>query len=201
MRHYAKRRNGKNGPIPVHRPNAVVNVLKERQNNVNNRSKDQNRKRKYKETRGGNKSLPDSTKKNLPVPKSSSNTISVNKKNILDMKASFDELFKIIEDMKPLSERRTPCLDTGNIYLDNAPAAQPVAMDEDITMHNPVYNNTEAYDESDKSQSEESNRSDDNVLISNKYSKVRELTEEQHQQMTNNQKNTSHNEVDEWVGI
>ncbi|CAH2231599.1 jg14322 [Pararge aegeria aegeria] len=194
MRHCVKRRNGKD-PVPVHRPNAVVNVLKERQNNLNNRSNGRSRKRKYKETKSGNKSLPDSTKKHLPAPKSSVDTTSIHKKKIMDMKASFKELFKIIDYMKPDTQRRT------TKYFDNTTVVQAGPLNEvsNIIIENPVYNNTEAYEESVKSHSEESNRSDDNVLISNKYSKVRELTEDQ--TIPNKQENLSQNEVEEWVPI
>ncbi|XP_023937122.2 putative uncharacterized protein DDB_G0287265 isoform X2 [Bicyclus anynana] len=197
IQHYAKRRNGKNVPLPVHRPNAVVNVLKERQNNLNNRSNDQSRKRKHKETRGGHKSLPDSTKKHLTAPKVFVDRINVNKKNIMDMKASFDELFKIIENMKPESERRTSNFDNTQ--------AQSMLFNEHSNRNNPNHNNIDVYEmnenDSEKSRSEDSNRSDDNVLISNKYSKVRETGDDQNQQNVDKQNNVSHNELDEWVPI
>ncbi|XP_069361130.1 uncharacterized protein [Maniola hyperantus] len=195
IRHYAKRRNSKNVPIPVHRPNAVVNVLKERQKNMDSKTNNQSRKRKHKQTQAGKKSLPDSTKKHLPPPNTSVDTISLNKKNILDMKASFDELFKIIHDMKPESERGT------SKYFDYTAAVQQEPINED-TINVPVYNNTEAYAESEKSQSEESNRSDDNVLISNKYSKILEIAEaEAKLQQTLNTEQNAEDEVDEWVPI
>ncbi|XP_045775018.1 uncharacterized protein LOC123873948 isoform X2 [Maniola jurtina] len=195
VRHYAKRRNSKNVPIPVHRPNAVVNVLKERQKNMNSKTNNQSRKRKHKETQASNKSLPDSTKKYLPPPKTSVDTININKKNILDMKASFEELFKIIDNMKPESERRA------GKYFDYTTAIQQEPMNED-KINAPVYNNTEAYDETEKSPSEESNRSDDNVLISNKYSKMLEIAEAEskHLQILNTHQNAD-DEVDEWVPI
>ncbi|XP_047535570.1 early boundary activity protein 1-like [Vanessa atalanta] len=186
IRQFAKRRNSKKVPTPMHRPNAVVKVLQERQINKNNRSLSDTRKRKYREILTNNKSLPDSTRKNVSPPKDAGETININKIEIFKIKASFDELFQMLNDMKSQSKDQNY---TGSHNRDEVvQVSKSKILDE-----NEVVGNASYVEHSDRSQSEESNRSDDNVLITNKYHKARMSPE-------NQQKTDSHKES-EWVPI
>ncbi|XP_013148133.1 PREDICTED: uncharacterized protein LOC106110775 [Papilio polytes] len=154
---YSNKRANKKGPIPLHRPNAIIpNVLQPRQTNIVDKKKhcryvDSANKREI-----VNKSLPDSTRKNTP-PNDSIKNGHNNVKDILEIKHGFRQLFQMIKDLKS--------------------QAGFVTMDINGTNKNTSVVNNETMDisdgeESDRSQSAESNRSDDNVLISNKYARA-----------------------------
>ncbi|XP_032519118.2 early boundary activity protein 1-like [Danaus plexippus] len=177
IRRYSRKGNSKKALVPVHRPNAVVNVLKERQINENNRSHNSSRKRKYKEF-VHNKSLPDSTRKNpSPSKEVKTETLSINVKDLLDIKASFEELFRLLNDLKP---------ETGNNTEINS--------FKDITTHEKSNIPSYESEHSEDNQSEDLNRSDDNVLITNKYSKARVISD-------NSREKQSPNNENEWIPI
>ncbi|CAH0725641.1 unnamed protein product, partial [Brenthis ino] len=187
IRQYVKKRNSKKVLTPVHRPNAVVNVLQERQINGNNRSLNDARKRKYYwEIPIVNKSLPDSTQKKVSLSKEATENIIVRRQAILEMKQTFEELFKIINEIRPVSETQVS-VRNGNMkmkYLDLN------TVDPSISKFI-VHDSTSDSDCSERSQSEESNRSNDNVLITNKYHKI------QPEKVQNDTKN----EIEEWIPI
>ncbi|CAH2043920.1 unnamed protein product, partial [Iphiclides podalirius] len=158
-RQYCNKRGGKKGPVPAHRPNAIIpNVLQARQTNS------LNGKRRYKyidahrnDKRESVKSLPDSTRKGTPPNDSGKGgrveSVSVNVKDILEIKASFRELFQLLNDLKPQTAKRASELNRIQLASNNDTAGVSDG-------------------ESDRSHSVESNRSDDNVLITNKYDKA-----------------------------
>ncbi|XP_045500768.1 uncharacterized protein LOC123698227 [Colias croceus] len=152
VRQLVKIRHSKKVLTPVHRPNAVVNILQERQMNGNHPNK--GRKRKYKEIKDEvNKSLPDSTRKNMFTrPNVLNGTVNVKLRNIIEINATFQQLFTMLNALRPPQQANTTFLNEESEVIEK------------------TYDEPE---ESDRSESEESNRSDDNVLISNKYIKAR----------------------------
>lgn len=187
IRQYVKKRNCKKAPVPVHRPNAVVNVLQERQINVNNRSLNDARKRKYGDIPITSKSLPDSTQKKISPPKDAGVKMSARQQAILEMKKTFEELFKILNEITPA------CQSQINVENNNVGgksfdlnAADPTISKEKTD--DPAFDS----DRSERSQSEESNRSNDNVLITNKYHRI---------QTDPRGENEKNNENEEWVGV
>ncbi|CAK1587088.1 unnamed protein product [Parnassius mnemosyne] len=162
IKQYNNKRGNKRGPVPTHRPNAIIpNVLKQRQTNI------VGRKRQYKyvdsvqKSEPVRKSLPDSTRKNTPPNDPAKcvrvENLNVNVKDILDIKASFRELFQLLNDLKSQSVKRLNDLNGNNRNTS--------------IIHNETVGISDG-EESERSQSEESNRSDDNVLITNKYDKA-----------------------------
>ncbi|VVC90021.1 unnamed protein product [Leptidea sinapis] len=176
--HEIKRRRSKKALTPIHRPNAVVNVLKERF--LNGNQTDNNRKRKYKAINETvKKSLPDSTKKTVPINFNASD----NFKNILEIKETFQTLFKMIDDLKPIGDRKL------RVFSDDM---KPNTSYRRVETPLKKVEQEEMQYASDRSQSEESNRSDDNVLITNKYSKAHVPSESANIQLETK---------DEWVPI
>lgn len=185
IRQYVKKRNGKKAPTPVHRPNAVVNVLQERQINGNNRSLNYTRKRKYGDIPITSKSLPDSTQKKISPPKDAGVKINARQQAILEMKKTFEELFIILNDIRPACQNQVT-VENNNV---NGESFEVNTLDPSISKEktiDPTYDS----ERSERSQSEESDRSNDNVLITNKYHRI------QTESRVENQKNT---ENEEWV--
>ncbi|XP_038222500.1 early boundary activity protein 2-like [Zerene cesonia] len=171
VRHLAKIRNSKKVLTPIHRPNAVVNILQERQMNGNHSNK--GRKRKYKEMEEEvKKSLPDSTRKNMSTrPNINKGTVKVQLRNIIEINATFQQLFTMLNALRPSQQ-------VNKTFLNEVNKLNEKTFDEP--------------EESDRSESEESNRSDDNVLISNKYIKARSNSVSPRAQ---------ENSKDEWIPI
>ncbi|XP_013180186.1 PREDICTED: uncharacterized protein LOC106126850 [Papilio xuthus] len=154
---YTNKRVNKKGPIPLHRPNAIIpNVLQPRQTNIVDKKKrcryiDSANKREIVK-----KSLPDSTRKNTPPNESIKNGHN-NVKDILDIKSGFRQLFQMIKDLKTQA---------GFVSRECNGTNKNTSV-----VNNDIMDISEG-EESDRSQSVESNRSDDNVLISNKYARA-----------------------------
>ncbi|KPJ18689.1 hypothetical protein RR48_10633 [Papilio machaon] len=151
---YTNKRANKKGPIPLHRPNAIIpNVLQPRQTNI----VDKKKRCRYVESANKreivNKSLPDSTRKNTPPNESIKNA---NIKDILEIKTGFRQLFQMLKDLKTQAGFVTRECNGTN---------------KNASVVNHTMDLSEG-EESDRSQSVESNRSDDNVLISNKYARA-----------------------------
>ncbi|CAK1555710.1 unnamed protein product [Leptosia nina] len=170
-----KKRHSKKELTPVHRPNAVVKVLQERQMN-NNHNKSKPRKRKYRETvtQASKKFFPDSTRKNMPPPsikvKNENETVEVKLKDIIEINTTFQELFRILRELQPKKQS------VKRIFYGKYVEEKEKSIDDP-----PL-----------SPRSEESNRSDDNVLITNKYKTV---------QTINNEKKAKDKAQQEWVPI
>lgn len=126
----------------------------------NNSKKTDSRKRTHNERKGSlNKSLPDSTKRNNSLNTTVGRRITIDVRELEEIDNSFRLLFSMLEDLK------RPVM-MNNYTEDNQ---QNV---EDIPKNNidGVIHAVEEYEENDPYDPEEEfNRSDDNVLITNKY--------------------------------
>ncbi|XP_075980197.1 uncharacterized protein LOC142979253 isoform X1 [Anticarsia gemmatalis] len=151
-RQYCNRRSSK-VLTPSNKANAVMNMI--------------NRKRSHNDsTKTGNssmnKSLPDSTKKNQNGAKK----VTIDARELKEIRNTFKTLFKILEDMKrPLNANESS---TGRT-LRVSPELE--AQDTTHQSYSQLIDESMEDDkENDISDNDEFNRSDDNVLISNRYS-------------------------------
>lgn len=161
---YSSTRSGK-VMKPCHRANAV-NVT------INNRKrKREDVKKKHDKSNNGNenkKSLPDSTRKNnSPLPNNQDpETITVKVTDLIKMKECFTELFQMMKEMKSYYKGDKTEF---NATLKNS---QPV-IESEANKNNTLVQYENDGNASDVSvKSDESNRSDDNVLITNKYDNI-----------------------------
>ncbi|CAF4810698.1 unnamed protein product [Pieris macdunnoughi] len=114
----------------------------------------QSRKRKHNAIQHHTKSfVTDSTKKTQPK-----NTMNIHLKNVLEIRETFQQLFGMINDLKVKT--------MGTIINE--------------TLNNSENVKEKSFDDILSPRSEESNRSDDNVLITNKYSTVGSVSSNEH---------------------
>ncbi|KAI5638420.1 BEN domain-containing protein [Phthorimaea operculella] len=184
---------------PSHRANAVEpNMAKKR------------KKKNYDATNEGEtsniadkRSLPDSTRtNNSPAPGPQSDIVSINVQDILEMKQCFEQIFSILRELRSQAypnelqtgiEHEVPLQPTGTPPFTNY-TTQEVPLQPVVT---PVTNYTTYEDNVDEDvdisdRSEDLNRSDDNVLITNKYDKANVLIEKDKNQ---------NDKPDEWIPI
>lgn len=152
-RQYVNRKSGKKVLIPSYRANAIIPISMQD-------SKIDNRKRTH--TGSFHKSLPDSTKRNNCL-----NTVAGKRtidRELEEIGNSFRLLFKMLDDLK------RPLI-MGNFIDDcqqNVTLANATQTVQEI--HSPINATVADEEENDPYDPEEEfNRSDDNVLISNKY--------------------------------
>ncbi|XP_050348183.1 uncharacterized protein LOC126772048 [Nymphalis io] len=178
MRQYTKRRNGKNVAKTMHKPNAVM-ILQERKSIKNNRSVNDTPKRKNNKQQTNKKgfgvesgSKPDSTRKNIsPLNDADGENIIVHKMLIINLKTCLEGAFKVLHTEPPDDISKTKIQD-----------------------ENEVVGNVNNVEHGERSLGEESNRSEDNVLITNKYHTARALSPE-------NQQISDSHKGNEWIPI
>ncbi|XP_072945106.1 uncharacterized protein [Epargyreus clarus] len=174
---------GKKGGKSTHSPNAIINnILKARHVNNNSINNTINRKRVHKDSirpLSVKKYSADSTKRHHTPPIEKKN-VDKNAREIQDIKAGFRELFRMLNDLKPQPKK---------FFMEMCPELDRST--RDTTNNNIV---SEEYDDnSERSDGEDSDRSDDNVLISNKFNRV--------EQNFNSKQNSKCESEDEWVPI
>ncbi|XP_053610672.1 uncharacterized protein LOC128675352 [Plodia interpunctella] len=137
---------------PSHRANAVIPEIMQR--GKHSTKKPANRKRTYGSTKPINDDkLPDSTKKNMAREIILQN-VTIDLNDIMEIRECFRDLFQMVKDM---SLGQVPCVGNAPVKpdLSNTLTNLPCATDDEK--------------ENDRSRSAESDRSEDNILISNKY--------------------------------
>ncbi|XP_037293045.1 uncharacterized protein LOC115440216 [Manduca sexta] len=160
-RQYSNRRSSKKILTPSNKVNAIIPKSMQQSNSIN-------RKRSYKDIGKGtpvNKSLADSTKKhNSSKTETSQKKITIDVRELISIRNSFKALFKTIDDLKRA------------VVPNFIPDEEKITLDDII----PVVKATDAleetveeYKELENNDSEEFDRSDDNVLITNKYDNQR----------------------------
>ncbi|KOB73596.1 Uncharacterized protein OBRU01_10577 [Operophtera brumata] len=157
-RQYVNRRSNKKVIIPTYRANAVI--PKSMQPKQDSSKKNDNRKRTHNERNGSiKKSLPDSTKRNNSLNTNVDRPITIDAREIQEIGNSFNLLFKMLEDLKRPIMMSNFCEDTAQQNDDLQ-----------IPKNEAVIHAVEDCEENDPYDPEEEfNRSDDNVLITNKY--------------------------------
>lgn len=178
-RQYSNSRSKKRILTPSHRANAVI---PEGMQSRSNETKNTTRKRTYNESikqTKADKSVPDSTKRDTPCVITLQN-VSIDLNDIIGLKECFRDLFQMVKDMKSLNASE-------NIST-KSPERDAIRID--------VSNDEK---ENERSRSVESNRSDDNMLITNKYEKYVAHKNSPSQNQSNNMPNTAKAGEDEWV--
>ncbi|XP_026746373.1 early boundary activity protein 2-like isoform X2 [Trichoplusia ni] len=171
-RQYTNRRSSKKVIVPRHRANPVIPKMMKHANLIN-RKRQHNGTPKAIAMQSMNKSSPDSTRKNLQ--KGNPQNVSIDVRELIKIKNSFKTLFKMLEDMKrPVSMLDQTSNETVTEKINNTSQ----------------FNQSMEEDKEEMSEHEDFNRSDDNVLITNKYNNVKVTTA----------KNTGPKD-DEWVPI
>ncbi|CAH0588955.1 unnamed protein product [Chrysodeixis includens] len=154
-RQYTNRRSSKKVIVPRHRANPVIPKMMQ-QAFLLNRKRQHNGTPKAIAMQSLNKSSPDSTRKNLQ--KGMPQSVSINVNELIKIKNSFKTLFKMLEDLKrPVSMLNQTSNETLTGKLDNTSQ----------------FNHSMEEDKEEMSEHEDFNRSDDNVLITNKYNNVK----------------------------
>lgn len=176
-RQYSNRRTSRKVLTPIHRPTAVIPKC------MLNNTKNENKKRKvtYRAEKNisANKSLPDSTKINTPK-NVDPDKVPINIRELADIRNCFHQLFQMIDELKrPF----------GFNVEQNAMTSHPTSKTP-----SPIENAKETTMNIDEEQEFENNesdfdRSDDNVLITNKYDNNHRSTV----------KTSPQNEKSEWV--
>lgn len=163
-RQYINRRTSKKIIIPSHRATPVIPKIMQ-QANMNHRKRKHNDSPKNKFI---NKSLPDSTRRNTNQNGVGLQNVTIDVRELMNMKNSFRMLFKMLEDLKRPASRmmNRSCNEIIQAGLKT----------QDMT-HTPYNQSLEEEEEKEEnSENEEFNRSDDNVLITNKFNHVEEIT-------------------------
>lgn len=154
-RQYTNRRSSKKVIVPRHRANPVIPKMMQ-QAILINRKRIHNGTPKAIAMQSMNKSSPDSTRK-----KGTIQTVSIDVREIIKIKNTFKTLFKMLEDMKrPVSTLDQASNESVTEKIDNTSQL----------------NQTIEEDKAEASEHEDFNRSDDNVLITNKYNNIKVTT-------------------------
>uniref|UniRef100_A0A2A4K211 BEN domain-containing protein n=1 Tax=Heliothis virescens TaxID=7102 RepID=A0A2A4K211_HELVI len=156
-RQYSNRRSSKKIMTPSHRANPVIPKIMQQANMLN-------RKRTYDSLKNAsiNKTIPDSTRKNNQNVKGQQN-VTIDVRELMNIKNSFQVLFNMLEDLKrPVSSAVN--------QSSNDQTSVPFKPEDSHVSYNRSVDELKEDDEN--SENEEFNRSDDNVLISNKYTNV-----------------------------
>lgn len=157
-RQYTNRRSSKKVIVPRHRANPVIPKMMQHANLLN-RKRQHNGTPKAIAMQSMNKSSPDSTRKNLQ--KGNPQNVSIDVRELIKIKNSFKTLFKMLEDMKrPVSMLDQTSNETVTEKINNTSQ----------------FNQSMEEDKEEMSEHEDFNRSDDNVLITNKYNNVKVTT-------------------------
>ncbi|XP_068617787.1 early boundary activity protein 2-like [Battus philenor] len=180
MKQYSNKKTVKKGPLPVHRPNAIIpNVLQPRQTNA----VDKKPKCKYGNTinikKSQKKSSLDSIRRTTPPNGFVKANHQTPVKQILKMNVTFAKLYHMIKNLKSRQPSFSDTLTTEQL---------------DQTIFDKTNNDTVPMsegEESDKSLCMDSDRSDDNVLITNKYDKENVFPA----------RKTENNKEEEWIPI
>ncbi|KAJ2945722.1 hypothetical protein O0L34_g563 [Tuta absoluta] len=132
------------------------------------------------------RSLPDSTRaNNSPAPGQPSDIVSINVQDILEMKQCFEQIFNILRELRP--QVYTTELQNG---IDQEVPLQPIVTP--VTKYTTHEENVDDEEIDISDRSEDLNRSDDNVLITNKYDNANVLIEKDKNQ---------NDKPDEWIPI
>ncbi|KAJ0174559.1 hypothetical protein K1T71_009667 [Dendrolimus kikuchii] len=178
-RQYSNRRTSRKVLTPIHRPNAVI--PKCMLNNTKNENKTRKMTVREEKNTSANKSVPDSTKINTTknvIPEK----VPIDIRELADIRNSFHQLFQMIEELKkPFG------------FNVNQNAMVSVQASETPS---PIENTKDTIVDLDEEQEFENNesdfdRSDDNVLITNKYDNNHRSTV----------KTSPQNETSEWIPI
>lgn len=152
------RRSNKKVPTPTYRANAVIPKSMQRKQDIS--KKNENRKRTHNLRNGSiNKSLPDSTKRNNSVNTNVGRQITIDARELEEIGNSFSLLFNMLEDLK------RPVM-MSNYSDDTAQQNEDLSIPKDETVFHAI---EECVENDPYDPEEEFNRSDDNVLITNKY--------------------------------
>ncbi|XP_049875754.1 uncharacterized protein LOC126373609 isoform X2 [Pectinophora gossypiella] len=177
---------------PSHRANAINAIIaKNRKRTFGNST----HKEQFKNT-FDRKSLPDSTRKNnTPTPNTKSDVVSINVRDIMHMKQCFHEVFKILNEIKP-------CVSNENSNVSNLSQEKPVKEENNINKMDNTTNVDEGEDDMEASdRSEEFNRSDDNVLITNKYENAMNNNKNSNEKVLAENTTNKKEKLDEWMPI
>lgn len=141
-----------------------------------------------------NKSLPDSTKRNNTT-EINGQTVTIDARELASISNSFRVLFRMIEELKrPMTQTFNPIqLEVYQKTLENKPQVNET-----------VVQAIEECEENDEYENEEFNRSDDNVLITNKYDKQYNASatmpvNNQYKELVQTTKKGTNTEDSEWV--